>query len=359
MRIEENLLLPEEDKINLKDIIQKIKDFFILFKRYFWILLLLGIAGGIIGFYFAFRSAPIYSAKVRFLMKESGSGSALMSSLGNLGSLIGGASGTASPMDRTLSIVGSQRIVGAALLKTIVVDEKSDLAINHFIRVQELHKAWKKDSLLMNFIFLRTKTNQEDFDFKHRKAYKSILNMFVGDKSTILIKTFDKKSGVFDVVINSKSETFSIEFCKLLYKELEKFMYSQSVAASGKNVSVLTNKIDSIKSELNGVQNALARNTDRTLGLLMQEDRVDQKKLMIKEQMLTIMYGEAQKNLETFRFLNESTVVGLELIETPFSPIKPVKRSIMNFSILGFLLFGFIGLAIVYLRKWLNEHMIL
>jgi len=353
---EANLLRQDEDDFSLKDILLKCKIFFDFLKLHFWKLLIIGIIGGALGFYFAFKSRPIYPAKVRFLMRESGTGSALMSSLGSLGSLIGGAAGTASPMDRTLAIIGSERLVGTALFKTIIVNDKSDLAINHFIRIQELHKAWEKDSLLNNLLFLETKLNPESFDFRYRKAFRSILNMFIGEKSTILTRSFEKKSGVFDLSVNTMSEGFSIEFSKLLFKELEQFIYNQSVTASGKNVAVLSNKIDSIKYELNAVQNALARNNDRTLGLLMQEDRVDQKKMMMKEQMLTIMYGEAQKNLETFRFLNESTVKGLEVIETPFSPIRPKQTSIIKFTLFGFLFFGFMGLSFIYIRKWLKEN---
>lgn len=359
MKNEEIDILHEEDELSLKDIIQKIVDFYKQLKHNFWRLLIFGILGGGIGFFYAYTSDPIYSAKVRFLMKESGSGSTLMSSLGNLGSLIGGATGTASPMERTLAIIGSERLVGAALLKTIIIDGQPDLAINHFIRIQELHKDWKKDSSLSNFIFLKNNLKQEDFNFKYRKAFRSILNMLVSDKSSILSKSFDKKSGVFDLIISTKNEDFSIEFSKQLFKELEQFIYNQSVATSSKNVAVLTNKIDSIRSELNSVQNALARNTDRTLGLLMQEDRIDQKKMMMKEQMLTIMYAEAQKNLETFRFLNESTVLGLEVISNPFSPIKPLQKSILKFTFIGFVIFEIIGLLFIYIRRWLIEEKVL
>lgn len=353
MNKEEKILIEVEDDFSLKEIVETVKFFFDFLKIHFFKLLLCGVIGGGIGFGIAFTSIPIYSAKIRFLMKESGSGSALMSSLGSLGSLFGGASGTASPMDRTLAILGSERIVGAALLKTINVDNQSDLAINHFIQIQDLHKAWEKDTLLTKLTFLKNNSKQENFDFKYRKAFRLILNMFVGEKSTLLSRAFDKKSGVFELAINTKNEAFSIEFSKLLYKELEQFIYSQSIATSGKNVAVLTNKIDSIASELSAVQNALARNTDRTLGLLMQEDRVDQKKMMMREQMLTIMYGEAQKNLETFKFLNESTVVGLEVISTPFSPIKPVQKSALKFTFFGFVMFGLFGLVFFYLKSWI------
>ena len=65
------------------------------------------------------------------------------------------------------------------------------------------------------------------------------------------------------------------------------------------------------------------------------------------------MYGEAQKNLETFKFLNESTNVGLEVMEYPFSPIKPVRKSKIKFTFFGFLLAGSIGFSFFYAKKWI------
>ena len=57
-------------------------------------------------------------------------------------------------------------------------------------------------------------------------------------------------------------------------------------------------KVDSIQGELNSVRRQLARKTDQSLGLLLNEEKVDLKSLAVKEQILLTMYGEAQKNLE-------------------------------------------------------------
>ncbi len=349
-------IIDDEDEISLKDVIQKINEFVAFFKNNFWKLFIIAMIGGTIGFLYAFFSTPIYSAKVKFLMKESSGGSSLMGSLGSLGSLIGGAAGTTSPLDRTIAIIGSERIVGASLFKKIKVKGKLDLAINHLIEIQSLRKAWKKDTILNGVQFPINNTLKERLSYKQRKAYRNIINLLIGEKATILKKSFDKKSGVFDLNVNTKNEDFSIEFSKVIYTELEQFMYNQSVNSSGKNVSILNNKIDSIKAALNGVQNALARTNDRTLGLLMQEDKVDQKKLMMREQMLTIMYGEAQKNLETFRFVNESINSGLEVIETPFSPIPPSRKSKIIFTFIGFLFTGILGFGYLFIKTWIAEH---
>lgn len=345
-----------DDEMSVKEIILKIKRLITFLKFNFWKVFILSVFVGAIGFLYAFLSGPIYISKTKFLMKESSAGSSLMGSLGSLGTLIGGAAGTASPFDRTIAIMGSERIVGGALFSKIKVDGKVDLAINHLINVLNLHETWESDTLLNGVIFPLNVTVKDSLGFKERKAYRSIINLLISENQKVIEKSFDKKSGVFDLLVRTKNEDFSIQFNKRLYKELEKFMYEQSINSSSKNVLILNNKLDSIKSALNGVQNTLARTNDRTLGLLMQEDKVDQKKLIVKEQMLTLMYGEAQKNLETFKFLNESINPGLEVIETPFSPIQPTKKSIILFSVLGFLLANILGFSVLLINKWIREQ---
>lgn len=345
-----------DDEISIKEIFYRITEFYKRIKGKIIYILFISLIGGALGFSKAYFSTPIYSAKIKFLLKESGgAASTLASSLGSLGSIFGGSAGLATPSDRILAVLGSERIVGNALLKQMIVGNKSDLAINHFIKIQNLQKKWSKDSLLRNCHFSPF-TKKTSFDFSQRKAYKNIINIFLADDSNILRKTCDKKSGVFEISINSNNEIFSIEFSKLLYKELEDFLYNQSISASGKNVIILNKKIDSVKYELGKVQGQLARNADRSLGILMQEDIVDQKKLLIKEQILTVMYGEAQRNLETFKFLNESINNGLEIIDFPFAPIKPEENNLVKYTITGFFIFGFISLFFFYARIWYDEH---
>lgn len=348
---------PNNDDLGWKEIIRKAMGLITFFKLQFWKLLIFSIIGGGIGFWLAFNGTPSYSAKLRFLMKESGGGSALMSSLGSLGSLIGGAGGTTSPLDRTLAILGSEKIVGNTLLKNITIEGVDDLAINHFINIQGLREAWEEDSLLAKVRFNKARTSISNFTMSERKAYKSIVNTFIGLNATTYVKSYDKKSGVFEIIVKTKNEEFSIEFTKILFNELENFLYNQSINSSEKNITIIANKLDSIKAELNAVQNTLARNSDRTLGLLMQEDKVDQKKLMMKEQMLTIMYGEAQKNLETFKFVNESINKGLEIIESPISPINPMSRSKLKFTLVGFLFSGIVCFGFLFVKKWVKENL--
>jgi uncharacterized protein involved in exopolysaccharide biosynthesis len=73
---------------------------------------------------------------------------------------------------------------------------------------------------------------------------------------------------------------------------------------------------------------------------------------------LTVMYGEALKNLEQLNFILATTSPSFSVIDQPYSPIKPAKKSkaifTFGFSILfGFLFFAFM-LVKVKFSKLLN-----
>ncbi len=353
MEIKNNI---EEEEFSLNDIKNQIHLIVTFTKRNLYKLLIIACMGGCIAFLFALFSKPIYSAKTKFLLKESNSTSSLIGSLGGLGSLITGTAGTISPLERTNAIIRSEKIVGNALLRKINVDGKIDLVINHFIEINDLHEVWSNDSLLSKIKFSNQDTVRENLNFNKRKAYRNIINYLISEKSKFLNNNYDKKTGVFVITVNSINEDFSIEFNKILYDAVEIFMYKQNVTSSENSVSILTNKKDSIRTLLNSIQNELARTNDRTLGLLMQEDKVTQKRLLMQEQMLTIMYGEVQKNLETFKFMNESVNTVLEVIETPFSPLLPITKSKRDYTIIGFVFFGFSGFIFLYIKQMLNRE---
>jgi uncharacterized protein involved in exopolysaccharide biosynthesis len=95
--------------------------------------------------------------------------------------------------------------------------------------------------------------------------------------------------------------------------------------------------------------------SDQSLGLLLQQNKVDLKSLSVKEQMLTVMYAEALKNFETYEFINKATIPSLTLIDYPFSPIKPLKNSRLLYTVLIAVVFTmltsiFIRLRIIFYR---------
>ena len=350
------------DLVNLNDNNNTSKEFirsviFLLvsFRDSFYKIIFFTLIGATIGFFSTSLFTTQYKAESRFIIKET-SPSGLYGSLGGLGSLL--TSGAASSLDRTVAIIGTEKIIGKVLLSQSEINGKNDLVINHFIRLQNLMNNWKADTVLNKVQFNIADTLPELFNFSQRKVYKIVMASLVGEKG-IVTKSFDKKTGIVTLGVTFKNEDFAILVNQLIYEQLKNFVRDQASETSSLNTAVLIKKVDSIQGELNSVRRQLARKTDQSLGLLLNEDKVDLKSLALKEQILLTMYGEAQKNLETVLFMGQSAsnATNITLLDRPFSPIKPIKKSRVLYTLAGFFLASFFTFGFILIRRWYKNLM--
>jgi uncharacterized protein involved in exopolysaccharide biosynthesis len=310
--------------------------------------------GGILGFCVSYFDIPSYTATSRFVLKESGPPS-LGSSLGGLSSLFGISS--ASSVDRIAAVISTDKIIGDVLLTNCEIQQKKDLVINHFISLDQ-NSQWRRDTILSKARFTYTDTLPENFNYAQRKAYKTILKEFL-DENGILESSFEKKSGIMKINVIFSDEDFAIKVNMLIFDKLKNYIRSQAFESPNLNSSILIKKVDSIQKELNFVRRQLARKTDQSFGVLLNEDKVELKSLAVKEQVLLTMYGEAQKNLETVLFMSQSASNGTNLIllDKPFSPIKPDKKSKILFTLGGFIFSAFFTFCFIVIRRWYKNLM--
>jgi hypothetical protein len=347
----------EEKEFGIKDLIRILKTWKEIFVNNIFKILFAGIIGGAIGFAYAYFDTPKYNAQLKFVMR-SDPGSGLSSGLAGLSSILGtgtGPGGSGSGLERVIELIGSDRIIGNAILSSAEVNGKQDLFVNHYILLQDYKKQWRKDSVLCDVNF-PLGVRFADLDFPQRKAIKILIGSLIGkDNSSKLIgKSFDKKSGVVTLSVTYKNEDFSIALSNAIYQEVIEFYSDQSIAATSNNVQVLTQKADSISRELDATRRLYARNSDQALGLLLQEDKVENKSLSFKENMLSLMYGEVQKNLETLRYIEASSMPSFSIVDQPYSPIQPQRKSKGLFVVIGFVLSGISTLLFIRARIWIK-----
>jgi uncharacterized protein involved in exopolysaccharide biosynthesis len=344
-----------DGEISLKDLIKIVQSWFELFWKNIILIVFTGFLGASVGFFLAYSHKPVFKAESKFIVKEGGS-SGFASSLGSLGSLLGGSGG--SSLDKTVEVIGSGKVIGKVLLTSVTIGITKDLVINHFIRLGKLRQRWSKDTFLVKAKFTAIDTIPEVFNFPQRKAFKAVLASFIGKKG-IVGKSFDKKSGIVSLDVTHADEDFAIEVNRLIYNELKSFFQDQASETANMNVAILTKKVDSIQSELNGVRRQLARRTDQSMGVLLNEDKVDLKSLALKEQILLTMYSEAQKNLETFLFMGQSASSStvLNLLDVPYSPLTPTSKSKIHYLGLGFFLASFFTFVFILIRRWYKNLM--
>ncbi len=346
-----------EEEISLKDLIKMIQSLFGLLRKNIFRIIIIGLLGGGLGFLYAKLAKAKYKSELRFVVKSEGSSSGLSGMLGGLGSVLGGST-MGSPLERTIEIASSDRIVGSALLSEVQIEGKNEILANSLIRINKLHKNWEKDSLLNGITFNKQDTSIEFMDFPKRKAIKMLEALLIpktGDG--IITKSFDKKSGVVTLSATHTNEDFAIVLTKEIYNKLRDFYVEQMITSAANNVLVLQKKVDSIKFELSQVQSSYARTTDQSFGLLFQEDKVELRKLAVREQMLLAMYAEAQKNLETFKFMNDSAIPTLTVIDMPYSPLKKIQPSKILFTVGGAFFGAFLTFLFIAIRRWYKNLM--
>jgi len=225
-----------------------------------------------------------------------------------LSALLGGGTNSAgNSMERIIELAGSERIVGEALLNTAVVNGKADLLANHFIRLNKMAETWEDDTVLIKGVKFTPASTFENLDYTQRKALKQLIVLVAGGKEGVgkplLSREFDKNSAIINFSVKYTNEDFAIALTQAVYTRLVIFYTQEALVGTSSNVAVLKTKVDSIKNALYATQKSAAQKSDQALGLILQGDRVDQKSLAVKENMLTLMYGEAQKNLETLSFM--------------------------------------------------------
>jgi len=310
-----------------------------------------------LGFFIAKYGKVYYKSELRFIVKSEGSSTGLSGMLGGLSSVLGGGT-MGSPLERAIEIVSSDRIVGSALLKEIQIEGKKEILANGLIRFNNLHQEWGKDSSLNKLIFNSQDTSIELMSLPKRKAIKKLEALLIPKSGNgIITKSFDKKSGVVTLCATHTNEDFAIVLTKEIYNQLRNFYVEQMITSAANNVLVLQKKVDSIKYELSRVQSSFARTTDKSFGLLFQEDKVELRKYAVKEQILLAMYAEAQKNLETFKFMNDSAIPSLTVIDMPYSPLKKIERNKTYFTLGGFFLGFFFAFMIFAFQRWYKNLM--
>ena len=340
----------QEDEISLKDIIAEIVLWIALAKKNFFWLLIMGALGGGAGFAYAWFSKPTYEANLTFIIKRNDLAGAA-SSLGGLSALLGGSTNSAgNSLERIIELAGSERVVGEALLIAAGVNGLEDLLVNHFIQLNKMAEAWEDDTVLNKGVNFTPASTFENLDYKQRKALKQLIQLVAGGKEgagkPLLSREFDKNSAIINFSVKYTNEDFAIALTQAVYTRLVVFYTQEALVSTSSNVAVLKTKVDSIKNALYATQKSVAQKSDQALGLILQGDRVDQKSLAVKENMLTLMYGEAQKNLETLSFMQYTTKPIFTIIDEPFAPIKPKQRNIYLFAFCGFILFLFSGLIL-------------
>jgi uncharacterized protein involved in exopolysaccharide biosynthesis len=350
MTDQNNLQPIDNDEISLKELLQKIKEWYLFLLTKWKLIIAVAFIGGMIGFTYAYFQKPIYKASLTFAMEdEKGGGGGLGGALGlasslgiDLGSSVGGAFSGANLME----LMKSRKLVEKTLLSPITVNGKTESLADCYLEINELKKGWEQKPLLKDISF-PVNADRSKFTLQQDSILNNIFNAIV--KTNLTISQKDKKVSIISIESTSTNEMFAKTFCETIARETSDYYVEIKSKKSRTNVAILQHQVDSIRGELNGAITGVAAASDNVFNLntAMNVKRSPSAHRQVDVQANTAILTQLVTNLELAKvsLLKETPLI--QTIDMPILPLEKEKVGKLKSLILGGFLAGF--LTVLYL----------
>ncbi len=346
----------DSDEISLKELIEKIQQLwkFLLSK---WIFIVLaGMIGGVIGFFYAYKQPVKYIAKMTFVVEDAkGGGGGLASLAGQFGFDIGGGGGgSIFSGDNILLFLKSESLVRETLLTPF--DEKSGMTLaDRYAEVNKMKEGWSKNEKIGNVQFF--KFNSDNIPRKEDSLLQAIESGII--KTELAIARPDKKASFIEAKTTTLDEGFSKLFLDRLVKIATERYVQSKIKTKAANVAMLQRKADSLTAVLNNktFSAAASQQTLVDANPALKTNAISSEISTRDKTMAATIFAEVVKNLELSKtLLNQETPV-IQIVDQSTFPLEKEKTSKLKSLILGGFLAGFLTILYLIASKWLKAQL--
>ena len=349
-------LTTDSDEISLKELIEKVQQLwkFLLSK---WIFIVLaGMIGGVIGFFYAYKQPIKYIAKMTFVVEDSkSSGGGLASLAGQFGFDIGGGGGgSIFSGDNILLFLKSESLVRETLLTPF--DEKSGMTLaDRYAEVNKMKEGWSKNEKIGNVQFF--KFNSDNIPRKEDSLLQAIESGII--KTELAIARPDKKASFIEAKTTTLDEGFSKLFLDRLVKIATERYVQSKIKTKVANVAMLQRKADSLSAVLNNktFSAAASQQTLVDANPALKINAISSEISTRDKTMAATIFAEVVKNLELSKtLLNQETPV-IQIVDQSTFPLEKEKTSKLKSLIIGGFLAGFLTMLYLIASKWLKSQL--
>jgi hypothetical protein len=349
------------DEISLKELIQKLGGWYRYLKTQWWKIVIAGIIGGVIGFFYAWMQPITYTAKTTFVVEDAKSGP----SLGGLASLAGqfgvdvggGGGGGLIAGDNILLYFKSESLAREVLLSPWDSAAKQSLA-DRYIEMHGLQEKWAKNERIgkVTLPVAQPATN-------YSRLQDSLLQVIISDhilKKQFGINKIDKKAGFIQLTITMEDEALAKVYCDRLVDIAVKRYVALKTERQQMTVDKLQARVDSISNLLNRKTSASAalQTAAATMDVnpLYRTNTAVAAELTTRDKtMLATVYGEVVKNLEVAKFtLSQETPV-IQTVDNLNFPLLVNKTSKASSFLFAFFLGVILCISFLVLLRILKS----
>ncbi|WP_026905520.1 Wzz/FepE/Etk N-terminal domain-containing protein [Pedobacter glucosidilyticus] len=324
-----------EDEISLKELILKLKEWYLYLLSKWKTILIAGILGGALGLAYAFIKKPVYTATTTFVLEEGESGGGLGAYAG-IASMVGidlsGGGGGIFKGDNIIELYKSRKMIQETLLSQDTFERKQQLLIDRYIEFNKLREDWQEKPELVN---LKFSTDVKGYNRLRDSVMGKIVETI--NKSVLSVSKPDKKLSIIKVDVKSKDELFAKSFADNIVAKVNQFYVETKTKKSMENVAILQYQTDSVRRVLNksigGVASEIDANPNSNPAF--QKLRVGSQKRQVDVQAAGAVYQELVKNLELSKITLRKEKPLIQVIDEPVLPLKIDKLGKAKGIILG------------------------
>ena len=309
-----------------------IKSLFTYVQKKWLIFIIVGLLGGLAGYFYAAMQKPMYKSKLTFALDEGGSG-------GNAGGLSGLASqfglnvGGGKDIfggDNIIEIMKSRRMVERVLLSSdTFTGNKPETLIEYYLQISGQRKS-NRSLVSVHFPVAdsRDSLNYTE-DSVLKKVYKELISGFLKAEKP------NKKLNIFEVNVTSANEKFSKIFTERLVSETNKFYVEIRTKKTKETIIVLENRVASMKGNLNSSISNRAAVQDANVNPAFAAAQVPVMQQLANTQAYSRAYEEMFKNLEIARFRYLNDIPLLQIIDAADYPMEKIKWGKLKTAIIS------------------------
>ena len=340
--------------MSLKELIQKGKDILqFLFKKWFFIIIA-GFIGASFGFYNAWNTKPLYSAKLSFTLEnESSNPLGNYSGLASIESMnLSESGGNLFSSDNIITFMTSRKMIVNTLLSPIIVGKKKETLIEYWLSFNHINDKWNLDPKLANLKF-PLNTNSDSLSREQNGLLKSIHSSLI--QKSISIYKPDKKLSLILAICTSSNELFSKVFLENLLIQVTDYYVSIKTKRQKENVDILQNRADSLNRVLSNSIYGNASLSDQNINMAKQVAGVNQQKKQIDLQVVREAYVDVMKNLDIAKITLHKETPLIQVLDQPIFPLEIIEASKKKGLLIGGFLGVFIMIGLLLGIRWVKE----
>jgi hypothetical protein len=344
-----------------------IKELFLFIGRQYrfliskWLIIIfLAILGGLAGLAYAFWKKPVYTATTTFVL-EGTDNTTTLGQYAGLASMFGldlNSAGGIFQGNNILELYRSRTMIENTLLTEVNLHGRALLLVDRYVEINNLREKWAEKQHLKN---IRFQQNLEKLSEGQLRLQDSLLRDIAADinKNYLMVYKPDKNN-IIRVDVNSGDEFFAKAFNDQLVANVNDFFVQTKISKSLVNVTILQNKADSIRNTMNKAIYSAAAVADATPNLnptrQLQRNAPIQRSQLSAETNKAIL-SELLKNLEMSKMnlLRETPLI--QVVDSPKFPLDISVPGKVTSFIKGMILFGFLVVLWLLLRKMIADVM--